>query len=120
MPARSSIGPEREEWLAEFRTRWERDRRALAEAQAAVGLFNAHMVGRRTALFWPTIAAALIGKHPWVRIVCQSCDTITELDLRMKRRDPDASIRVVLRDVQCPRCNGRGRPRIVGLAKYAT
>ena len=32
-------------------------------------------------------------------------------------RDPEASIRVALRDVQCPRCNGNGRPRIVALAQ---
>jgi hypothetical protein len=25
---------------------------------------------------------------------------------------------IVLRDVQCPRCNGYGRPRIIALARY--
>jgi hypothetical protein len=28
------------------------------------------------------------------------------------------SIRVALRDVQCPRCNGYGRPRIIALARH--
>lgn len=32
------------------------------------------------------------------------------------RGGPPPSIRVVLRDVRCPRCNGHGRPRIVALA----
>jgi hypothetical protein len=45
----------------------------------------------------------MIAKHPWVRIARDSCDTITELNLRVKRCDPDASIRVVLRDVRCLR-----------------
>jgi hypothetical protein len=36
------------------------------------------------------------------------CDTAVDLDLRIKPRDPEASIHVVLRDVQCPRCNGHG------------
>ena len=37
---------------------------------------------------------------------------------RVKRRDPDSPIAAVLREVGCPRCNGIGRPRIVGLAKF--
>jgi hypothetical protein len=37
---------------------------------------------------------------------------------RLKRRDPDAPIRVALNDVRCPRCNGHGRTRIVGLSRY--
>ena len=44
-------------------------------------------------------------------VACDSCDTVVDLDLRVKPRDPEASIRVVLRDAQCPRCNGHGRPR---------
>ena len=35
----------------------------------------------------------------------------------VKPRDPEASIRVALADVQCPRCNGYGRPRIIALAR---
>jgi hypothetical protein len=31
-----------------------------------------------------------------------------------------ASIRVALRDVQCPRCNGYGRPRIIALARQSS
>jgi len=42
---------------------------------------------------------------------------VIDLDLRVKRRDPEASIRVALRDVRCPRCNGNGRPRILALSK---
>ena len=51
-------------------------------------------------------------------INCDSCGTVVDLDLRNKPRDPEASIRVALRDVQCPRCNGHGRPRIVALAQW--
>jgi len=39
------------------------------------------------------------------------------MDLRVKRRDPEASIRVALRDAQCPRCNSHGKPRIIALAQ---
>jgi hypothetical protein len=48
-------------------------------------------------------------------ITCDACGTITELDLTVKRRDPNASIRVALEDVRCPRCRGDGG-RIVKLA----
>jgi|GEM_PF-6479308 len=33
-------------------------------------------------------------------------------------RDPEGSVRVALRDVRCPRYNGRGRPRFVALARH--
>ena len=46
------------------------------------------------------------------------CDTVVDLDLRVKPRDPEASIRVALRGVQCPRCNGHGRPRIIALSQW--
>jgi hypothetical protein len=35
----------------------------------------------------------------------------------MKPRDPDASIRVALNDVRCPRYNGHGRIRITALTR---
>jgi hypothetical protein len=63
--------------------------------------------------FWPKIAAALTSKHHWLIIACDSCGTVVDWDLRAKPRDPEASIHIALRDVQCPRCNGYGRPRII-------
>ncbi|MGC1892273.1 MAG: hypothetical protein WA763_01065, partial [Pseudolabrys sp.] len=44
--------------------------------------------------FWPKIAAALTSKHHWLVINCDSCVTVMDLDLRVKPRDLDASIRV--------------------------
>ena len=49
---------------------------------------------------------------------CDSCGTVVDLDLRVKPRDPEASIRVALRDIQCPRCNGHGCPRIIALSEH--
>jgi hypothetical protein len=73
---------------------------------------------RATFCSWPKIAAALTSKHHWLIINCDSCGTVVDLDLRVKPRDPEASVRVGLRDVQCPRCNGHGRPRIFALARH--
>lgn len=95
--------------------RMKRDWRARREALDAVRRFNAMASTGGRVWFWPTIAAALVSKHHWVVIACDSCGTVVDLDLRVKPRDPNASIRVALHDVQCPRCNGHGRPRIIGL-----
>jgi hypothetical protein len=90
---------------------WEAERDALA----TVRRFNARLSAKGFSWFWPTIGAALTAEHPWLMIACDSCGGLVDLDLRVKPRDPEASIRVALRDVRCPRCNGHGRPRIMGL-----
>ena len=95
--------------------RMKRDWQAQREALAVVRRFNA---ANGKAWFWPKIAAALVSKHHWLVINCDSCGTVVDLDLRVKPRDPEASIRVALRGIQCPRCNGHGRPRIVALAQW--
>ena len=99
--------------ITRMRREWEAQRGALA----TVRRFNATLSGKGYAWFWPKIAAALTSKHHWLVIACDSCGTVVDLDLRVKPRDPEASIRVALRDVQCPRCNGHGRPRIIALAR---
>lgn len=89
---------------------------AEADALAAVREFNVRLSAGRAVWAWPTVAAALTAKCPWVIIMCDSCGMAGELDLRMKPREPQASVRVVLRDFRCPRCNGHGRPRIAGIS----
>ena len=98
-------------------TRMQRAHEDHADALATVQQFNARLSARGRIWSWPTIAAALTSKHHWLVIACGSCETVIDLDLRVKRRDPDASIRVALGDVRCPRCNGHGRTRITALAR---
>src|SRR5262249_5480465 len=100
--------------ITRMQRRWEAQREALA----TVRRFNATLSAKGKAWFWPKIAAALTANHHWLVINCDSCGTVMDLDLRVKPRDPEASIRVALRDVQCPRCNGHGRPRIIALARW--
>ena len=97
-----------------MRREWETQRGALA----TVRRFNAILSAKGYSWFWPKIAAALTSKHHWLVINCDSCGTAIDLDLRGKPRDPEASIDVALRDVQSPRCNGYGRPRIIALARH--
>jgi hypothetical protein len=88
--------------VTRMRREWEAQRNALA----TVCRFNAILSAKGYVWFWPKIAAALTSKHHWLIIACDSCGTVVDLDLRVKPRDPEASVRVALRDVQCPRCNG--------------
>lgn len=107
----------RDDMLASFE-RAKRDREAVADALATIEQFNSRLAAGRTAWFWPTIGAALATKHHWLVLTCDSCSTVIEMDLTVKRRDPDASIRTALRDVRCPRCNGHGRIRVTGLSRF--
>jgi hypothetical protein len=102
--------------ITRMRREWEAQRGALA----TVRRFNAILSAKGYVWFWPKIAAALTSKHHWLIINCDGCGTVVDLDLRVKPRDPEASVRVALRDVQCPRCNGHGRPRIIALARHAS
>lgn len=56
------------------------------------------------------------GNAPWA--LCGSCGTVAELDLRVKPRDPEVLIPVVLNDARCPRCNNHGRSQIIGLVLH--
>src|SRR5664280_2541614 len=93
-------------------------RSTLSSSSAASDVYKRQAFVKGSAWFWPKIGDALIAKHPWLVIACDSCGTVVDFDLRVKPRDHDASIRVTLRDVRCPRCNGDGRPRIVALARH--
>jgi hypothetical protein len=91
---------------------------AVADALATIKAFNTRLTAGRPVWAWPTIGAALTTKHHWLVMACDSCGTVIEMDLTMKSRDPEASIRLALKDARCPRCNGDGRTRIVKLAKF--
>jgi hypothetical protein len=58
--------------------------------------FNATLSAKGYVWFWSKIAAALTSKHHWLIIACDSCGTVVDLDLSVKPRDPEASIRVAL------------------------
>jgi hypothetical protein len=80
--------------VTRMRREWEAKRNALE----TVRRFNATLSAKGYVWFWPKIAAALTSKHHWLVINCDSCGTVVDLDLRVKSRDPEASVRVALRD----------------------
>jgi hypothetical protein len=61
---------------------------------------------------------AMFGSEDCCRANLKTSLVGNDLDLPVKPRDPEASIRVALRDVQCVRCNGHGKPRIIALAQH--
>lgn len=94
-----------------------REQQDEREALDAVRRFNVVASAGGRIWSWPTVGAALVSKHHWLVVLCDSCGTVVDLDLRVKPRDPEASVRLALRDVRCPRCNGYGRPRVIALAQ---
>lgn len=76
--------------VTRMRREWEAQRGALA----TVRRFNATLSAKGYVWFWPKIGAALTSKHHWLVINCDSCGTVVDLDLRVKPRDSEASIRV--------------------------
>jgi hypothetical protein len=78
--------------ITRMRREWEAQRGALA----TVRRFNATLSAKGYVWFWPKIAAAFTSKHHWLVVACDSCGTVVDLDLRVKPRDPEASVRVAL------------------------
>ena len=71
---------------------WEAERDALA----TVRRFDARLSAKGSAWFWPKIAAAITAKHPWLVTAYGSRGTVVDLDLRVKPRDTEASVRAAL------------------------
>jgi hypothetical protein len=65
---------------------WPLPDRSPADALATVEQFNARLWAKKSAWFWPTIAAALTSKHHWLIIACDSCGTVIDLDLHEATR----------------------------------
>jgi len=85
---------------------WEAEQDALATVRS----FNATLSANGRTSLLPKIAATNKAKHPWVVIACDTCGMVTDLDLRVKPRDPEASICVALR-----MCAARDVMSMVGL-----
>ena len=93
-------------------TRMRRDWEAQRNALAIIRRFNAIISAKGHVCFWPKIAAAVTSKHHWLIINCDSCGAVVDLDLRVKPRDPEASVRTALEI-----CNLRGA---MGMAARAS
>jgi hypothetical protein len=98
--------------------RIKREWQAQQDALATVRRCNPRFSTKRNTWSWQKICEALSSKHHRLVITCDSCGTVVDLDLRVRPSDPEASVRVALRDVRCPRCKGYGQPRIIALSRH--
>jgi hypothetical protein len=72
--------------------RAETERKAIAEAQKIVAIWNARQAGGRALWFYPTIGAAIAAGLPWLSFSCPACGQFDSVDLRTLDRHPGAAI----------------------------
>jgi hypothetical protein len=90
---------------AERAKRVEADRKAVAEAQKIVAIWNARQAGGRELWFYPTIGAAIRAGLPWLSFSCPACGQVGSIDLRTLDRHPRVSISSLIPSVSCRRCS---------------
>jgi hypothetical protein len=85
--------------------REEADRKAIAEAQKIVAIWNARQAGGRALWFYPTIGAAIAAGLPWLSFSCPACGQFGSVDLRTLDRHPGAAISGLIPALPCRRCS---------------
>lgn len=95
------------------------NQRAIDDATRLVTEFNIRLARRLPLLFTPTIGAALVSGHHWLQVHCAGCNVISDIDLRVVRREPMLPLTDIVHSLSCQRCHGRGpAPRLVKLTKH--
>ena|SRR5271166_6334147 len=64
--------------------RAEAERKAVADAQKIVAIWNARQAGGGELWFYPTIGAAITACVPWLTYSCPACQQIGSVDLRTR------------------------------------
>jgi hypothetical protein len=88
--------------------RAEAERKATADAQKIVAIWNARQAGGRALWFYPTIGAAIAADLPWLSFSCPACGQWGSVDLRTLDRHPGAAISSLIPSVSCRRCSPNG------------
>jgi hypothetical protein len=84
--------------------RVEAGRKALADAQKIVAIWNARQAGGRELWFYPTIGAAIAACLSWL-ISCPACGQVGAVDLRTLDRHPGSPISSLIPSVSRRRCS---------------
>jgi hypothetical protein len=85
--------------------RAEAERKAIAEAQKIVAIWNARQARGRELWFYPTIGAAIAAGLPWLSFSCPACGQFGAVDLRSLDRHRGASISSLIPSVSCRHCS---------------
>ena len=72
--------------------RAEAERKAIADAQKIVAIWNARQAGGRACGSTRPIGAAIAAGLPWLSFSCPACGQFGSVDLRTLDRHPGASI----------------------------
>jgi hypothetical protein len=80
------------------------ERKAIAEAERIVAIWNARQAGGRDLWFYPTIGAAITAKLPWLSFSCPACGQFGSVDLRTLDRHPGGAISGLIPSLSC-RCS---------------
>ena len=81
------------------------ERKALAEAQKIVAIWNARQAAGRALWFYPTIGAAIAAGLPWLSFSCPACGQYAWVDLRTLDRHPGGAISSLIPSLSCRRCS---------------
>lgn len=84
--------------------RAEAERKAVADAQKIVAVWNARRAGGRALWFYPTIGAAIAAGFPWLTFSCPACRQVGSIDLRILDRHPGGAISSLIPSLSCRRC----------------
>jgi hypothetical protein len=85
--------------------RTEAERKAIAEAQKIVAIWNARQAGGRALWFYPTIGAAIAAGLPWLTFSCPACGQFGSVDLRALDRHHGGAISGLIPSLSCRRCS---------------
>jgi hypothetical protein len=85
--------------------RAEAERKALADAQKIVAIWNARQAGGRALWFYPTIGAAIAAGLPWLSFSCPARGQVGSVDLRTLDRHPGGAISGLIPSLSCRRCS---------------
>jgi hypothetical protein len=92
----------------------------LAAAVAVVESWNNELESGASALWSPTIRAAIVARRPWLDLYCPGCRTSQAIDIRKIDRHPLAYVGSLVLGYRCSRCLGVGPlPVLKGLPDYA-
>ena len=81
------------------------ERKATAEAETIVAIWNARQAGGRALWFYPTIGAAIAAGLPWLSFSCPACGQVGSVDLRTLDRHPGGAISSLIPSASCRRCS---------------
>jgi hypothetical protein len=82
----------------------EAERKAIAEAEKIVAIWNARQVGGRALWFYSTIGAAVRGRRAVGVLLLSGCGQFGSVDLRTLDRHPGGAISGLIPSLSCQRC----------------